>query len=528
MIFKKPYAFLIKKFRLIHIIITILIAFILIKSYNLYSFFSRYVSSVYTTLNDSTPSNYITIFMFLISILIVVLSSSIYFLMKKKEKPRLLYIILSIYYLSYLAIIIYYFVLLKGLESVALSIRDAMVQRDLALIVFLPQIAFLVLSLIRGIGFDIKKFNFSKDLKDLDINEEDNEEFEFVLGLEDYKYKRMFRRKIREFKYYVLENKFVFTILTGLTILVLIIILVFNFTVYNKTYGKKQKINANNLTMQVNNAFLTNVDYKGQIIEKDKYFLVLNMTFSNTSGYSTVLNLSSYQLRISNDIIYPTLSRNNYFLDLGAGYQKEKIENGSTSTYILVYELNEKQKSSKYTLRIIDEIEYKAGSINPKYKNISLRPKVYDSIETVGTSPLKTKVNLYESILDNSSITIDAYELFSKYTYSYEACIRSYCSNKTDVVAPSATKNKTLLVLTGILSLDNSSTFATNSKNTLSFFDAFVQIKYDDKYSLVSNKTPSSILGKYILEVDGGVKNAKKLDLYITTRDKRYIINLKP
>lgn len=528
MILKKPYAFLIKKFRLIHIIITILTGFILIKSYNLYSFFSRYVSSVYTTLNDATPSNYITIFMFLISILIVVLSSSIYFLMKKKKKPHLLYIVLSTYYLVYLAIIIYYFALLKGMESVALSIRDAMIYRDLALIVFLPQVVFLILSLIRGVGFDIKKFNFSKDLKDLDINEEDNEEFEFVFGLEDYKYKRTFRRKIREFKYYVLENKFVFTILTGLTILVLTIILVINFTVYNRTYGRKQKINANNLTMQVNNAFLTNVDYTGQVIEKGKYFLVLNITFTNTSGYSTVLNLSSYQLRISNDIIYPTLSRNNYFVDLGAGYQKEKIENGSTASYILVYELNEKQKAKKYTLRVVDEIIYKTGSINSKYKNISLRPNIYDSIETVGTSPLKTKVNLYESILDNSSIIIDSYELYSKFTYSYEACIRSYCSNKTDVVVPSATKNKTLLVLTGNLNLDNNSSFVTNAKNTLSFFDAFVQIKYDDKFSLVSNKTPSSILGKYVLEVDNGVKNAKKLDLYITTRDKRYIINLKP
>ena len=528
MILKKPYAFLIKRFRLIHIILTVLIAFILIKSYNLYSFFSRYVTSVYTTLNDAVPSNYITIFMFLVSILIIVLSSSIYFLMKKKEKPRLLYIILSTYYLIYLAIIIYYFVLLKGMESMALSIRDAMLYRDLALILFLPQIVFLVLSLIRGVGFDIKKFNFSKDLKELDIKEEDNEEFEFILGLEGYKYKRQFRRKLREFKYYVLENKFVFTILTGLTILVLAIVLIINFTVYNRTYGRKQKVSANNLTIQVNNAFLTNTDYTGQIIEEGKYFLVVNITFKNASGYTTVLNLSSYQLRTSNDIIYPTISRNNYFIDLGAGYQKEKIENGTTTTYILVYELNEKQKSNHYTLRIIDEIDYKAGSINSKYKNILLRPTIYDSIETVSTNPLNTKINLYESILNNSSIEVNSYEFYNKFTYTYEACIRSNCSNKTDVVTPSAIKNKTLLVLTGSLNMDNNSTFATNSKNTLSFFDAFVQIKYDDKYSKVSNKTPSSILGKYILEVDSGVKNAKKIDLYITTRDKRYIINLKP
>ena len=527
MILKKPYAFLIKRFRLIHIILSILLAFLLIKSYNLYSFFSRYISNVYATLSDATPSNYITVFMFLVAVLIIALSLSIFFLMKKKEKPRLLYILLSTYYLIFLIIIIYYFSLLKGLESSSLSIKDAMLYRDLALIIFLPQLPFLIITFIRGIGFDIKKFNFSKDLKELDIEQADSEEFEFVLGGDSYKYKRTIRKCIREFKYYVLENKFIFTILTGLVIAVLSIILVLNFTVYNRTYGKNQKVTANNLAIQINNSYLTNIDYTGQIIEKGKYFLVINTTFTNSSGYSTVLNLSSYQLKLGNKTVYPTLNRNNYFADLGAGYQKEKIENGKSSTYILVYELNENEKSNKYTLHIVDEIEYKAGTINSKYKNVILKPGLYNSIDIIKETGLNTPVTMYESILNNSSIMIEKYEFSSKYTYSYEACIRSHCSNKTDVVVPDATKNKTLLILSGELELDTKSTFATNLKTTLSFFDAFVQIKYDDKMSFVTNKTPSSILGKYILEVDGNAKNAKKIDMYITARNKRYIINLK-
>lgn len=527
MILKKPYAFLIKRFRLIHILITILIGFLLVKSYNLYNFFSRYVGNVYATLSDANPSNYITVFMFLVAILIVSLSLSIFFLMKKKEKPRLLYILLSSYYLFYLVFIIYYFTLLKGLDSSALSIKDAMLYRDLALIVFLPQIAFLIVTGIRGLGFDIKKFNFTKDLKELDIEEADSEEFEFVLGVEGYKYKRVFRRKLREFKYYVLENKFIFSILVGLFIVSMSIVLILNFTVYNRTYGKRQKVTANNLSIQVNNSYLTNIDYTGQIIEKGKYFLVVNMTFTNTSGLSTVLNLSSYELKLPGKTIYPTLSRNNYFVDLGAGYQKEKIENGKSATYILVYELSDNETQKKYTMRIVDEIEYNAGSINSKYKNISLKPSVYNSVDIVKETGLNDQVTMYESILNNSSITIESIDFSSKYTYTYEACIRSNCSNKTDVVVPDATKNKTLLILSGNLVLDGNSTFANNLKTSLSFFDAFVQIKYDDKMSFVTNKTPSSILGKFILEVDNAVKNAKKVDMYITARNKRYIVHLK-
>lgn len=527
MILKKPYAFLIKRFRIIHIILTVLIAFLLTKSYNLYNFFSRYVGNVYATLGDANPSNYITVLTFLVGILIVSLSVSIFFLMKKKEKPRILYILLSTYYLLFLIILIAYFIILKGMESASLSIRDAMIYRDLALILFLPQIGFLIVTFIRGIGFDIKKFNFSKDLKELDLEEEDNEEFEFVLGQNSYKYKRTIRRKLREFKYYFLENKFILSILLGLFIVILSIILIINFTVYNKTYHKNQKISANNLSIQVNNSYLTNIDYTGQIIEKDKYFLVINTTFTNTSGFSTVLNLSSYSLKVGNKTVYPTLTRNNYFVDLGAGYQKEKIENGKSATYILVYELNENDRQKQYTLRIVDEINYKAGTINSKYKNVSLKPLEYNSVEVVKEVKTNTPVMMYESILNNSSLTVNSYEFFSKYNYSYEACIRSNCSNKTDVVTPSAIKNKILLVITASLSVDQTSTFAKNLKTSLSFFDAFVQIKYDDKVSLVTNKTPASILGKYILEVDNGVKNAKKIDMYITARNKRYIINLK-
>ena len=527
MILKKPYAFLIKRFRIIHIILAIFITFLLTKSYNLYNFFSRYVTNIYSTLSDANPSNYITVFMFLISILIIVLSMAIYLLMKRKDKPRLLYVLFSIYYLLYLIVITYYFTVMKSMETVSLSIRDAMIYRDLALIVFLPQIVFLILAVIRGVGFDIKKFNFSKDLKELDLEETDNEEFEFVLGVESYKYKRLARRRIREFKYYFLENKFIFTVLIGLALTVTAIIIVLNATVYNKTYGKNQKVIANNLAIQINNSYLTNIDYTGQTIEKGKYFLVINTTFTNTSGFSTVLNLSSYQLKIGDQTLYPTITRNNYFIDLGAGYQKEKIENGKTATYILVYELNESERASQYTLRIVDEIEYNAGSINSKNKNIVLKPLLVDTLETVSESSLNTEVNMYASILNNSSIIVESYSFTNKFTYNYEACIRSSCTNKTDVVAPDSTKNKTLLVFNGNINIDANSTFAKNLKTSLSFFDAFVEIKYDNKTSSVKNKTPTSVLGKYILEVDSAVKNAKKVDMYITARNKRYIINLK-
>lgn len=527
MILKKPYAFLIKHFRIIHLILTSLIGYVLYRSFKIYGFFSRYVENVYATIGDATPSNYITIFIFLTVIIIISFSLAMYLLMRKKEKPKTFYVLLSVYYLLYFVGLILYFVLFKSMETSSLSIRNAMVLRDFTLIITLPQIGFLIMSLIRSVGFDIKKFNFSKDLKELSINEGDNEEFEFVLGVDSYKYFRSIRRWLREFKYYILENKFMFTILTGLAAITLIILVILNFTVYNRTYNKNQKFTANNLTIQVNNSYLTNIDYKGEEISNGKYFLVTNITFTNKSGLSTVLDLNNYQLVTKNGSVYPTLSRNSYFVDLGAGYSKDKIEKNTIANYILVYELNKNQVSKKYTLRIIDEVEYKAGTMNAKTKEVSLKPTVYDEIETVGNYKMGNPVTFYESILGNSLLTINSYEFKNKFTYKYEACVRYDCQDVTDVVVADATKDKTLLVLNGNLVIAEDSTFYKNLKKSLSFFEAFVQIRYDDKISPVINATPTSLSEQYILQVPSAASKASNLDLVITIRNKKYVLNLR-
>lgn len=483
--------------------------------------------NVYATLGDSNTSSYVTIFMFLVAIIIIAFSLAMYLLMRKKEKPKNLYIGLSSYYILYFIGLILYFLVFRSMESSQLTIRNAMIIRDISLIVMLPQVVLLILSLIRGVGFDIKKFNFSKDLKELDITEEDNEEFEFVFGVDSYKYFRYLRRRIREFKYYVLENKFMFTILMSLTCAVLLIVTILNFTVYNKTYFKNQKVHANNLTLEVNNSYLTNLSYDGSIISDDTYFLIVNITFTNSSGQSTVLELQNYELLTKSGKVYPTLSRSSYFPDFGAGYAKEKIENNTAQTYILVYELSKKDVAKKYTLKIIDEIEYKAGTIHSKHRNISLKPNSYTKLETIGNYNVSSPVTMYDSILNNTSLLVNSYEFKNKLTYQYEACAASNCRNVTDVVTADAAKAKTLLVLSGNLKLDKDSTFSKNVKNQMSFFDAFVKIRYDDKIGPVIDATPKSLLDQYVLQVDEKVANAQNVDLVITIRNKQYILKLK-
>lgn len=526
-ILKKPYAFLIKHFRLIHFILTIMIGYILVRSIKIYNFFSRYVENVYSTLGDAVPSNYITGFMFVVVVLIISFALLMYLLMSNKKKPKTLYIILSIYYLAFFIGLISYFMLFKNMDSYSITIKNAMVLRDLTIIVVIPQFVFLILSFIRSVGFDIKKFNFGSDLKELDLTESDSEEFEFVLGVDSYKYLRFIRRRLREFKYYILENRFMFILLFGLLIASISTMIILHFTVYNRTYKVNQRIRANNLIINVNNSYLTNLDYSGNLIEKNKYFLVTNMSITNNSGLSTVLDLTNYELITKNGTVYPTITRNNYFLDLGTGYSKDRIENGKEEEYILVYELKENQVQDNYTIRIIDEIEYSAGTINSKVKNIDLKPNKYLDSKEIGTSKLKERVDMFETVLNNTSLQINSYSISNKYTFQYEACIRGNCQNKTEAIVADTGNDKTLIILSGEVNLDQNSHFAKNKKSTISFFEAFAKIRYDDKISTVRDLTPSSLIDKYLLEVDNKVNKANNIDLIISVRGKNYTINLK-
>ena len=527
MILKKPYAFLIKSFRLIHLILAVMIGFLLYKTYNIYTFFNRFVNNIYSAL-DALPSEYISVFMFLITVIIVSFSLAMYLLMKQKKKPKFFYVFTCSYYLIYFFVIIYYFSVFKSMDTKTLSIFNAMVLRDISLILLLPQIPLFVVSLIRGVGFDIRKFNFSKDLRELDLSEKDSEEFEFVMGIDSYVYLRYFRKRIRELRYYVLENKFIFSILFGLLGGIFLIIIIANYTIFNRSYKVNQSFIANNMRIQVNNSYLTNLDFGGNVIEKDKNFLVVNLTFTNNSGTSTVLDLTNYVLQTKSGKIYPTLDYNKYFVDLGAGYSKERIVAGTTSNYILVYELKNKEDlKDKYKLDVINSVEYRAGSLNTNKKRIGLKPEKSFKIKNVGTYKLKDKVELDKSVLNDSDFTLNEYENKSTFTYNYEACIRSNCTEMVDVINADATNNSTLVILKGVLEISNDTAFAKNRKYSSSFFDAFVKVKYDDKLSNVKDVTPTSLKDEYVLEVNKDVENASKVDVLVIVRDKKYTINIR-
>ena len=535
MILKKPYAFLIKHFRIFHLLLLLPIAYLINKTFKIVTFFRTYVSNNYTTNIINLAGEHINFFMYLAVLMIIVIVIPIYYLMRQKEKSTKLYFFTLIYYIFLFILISIFHSILSGMERDVISAQTARAYRDISFVLCIPEYFFFIYTLIRGIGFDVKQFNFANDLKDMEITDIDSEEFEFSINVEGYKIKRNLRRFIREFNYYIKENVFIFSCI-GIVIAITIITgLYMHFRVYNRTYRESDRMTHNFFNMEIEDSMLTNMKMDGTIIKEGKYYLVLKLLIENKSTNSYELDYTNFRLVINNENIYPTLDRGEYFIDYGTPYYKEKIKGGTSNTYALVYELDKSQIQNEYEIRILENIDYRIGEVTPQYKILNLKPTKVMDIKTLDTYEIGKTINLKDTALGYTTFKLNDYQLTNSYIYDYDYCYsNNNCTKLKDMLTPDTTgiiEKTTLLVLNMEYSLDKTTVYASNIKTDTKFFDNYLSIEYTNgdttKILSLKNRTTNKMKNALVFELREEVNNADSINLLITVRNQRYKIKLK-
>ena len=531
MIVKKPYAFLIKYFRIIHLLLFLPIVYLIIKTRNIVAFFRDYVANNYTTNILNIVNQYISLPMYLAVILIIVSAVAIFYLMKQKNKSTKLYVFTIGYYIILFLLIVVAHNILGNMERDVITAQTARAYRDISQVIVLPQYFFAVYMLIRGIGFDIKQFNFANDLKDLEISEEDREEVELSINVEGYKIKRTIHRFFREFSYYVQENKLIFSCILVVLFLVVGRMIYVNYFVNNRTYIISDKMTHQNFSMEISDSIVTNLDYDGNLIVPGKYFLVLKLDIENTYNRDYVLDYNNFRLVINNKNVYPTLDRGHHFVDFGKAYQGQKIKANSSDSYVLVYEIDEKDLSNSYTVKILDGIIYGENSVSSQYKTLKLRPRLINKINERDSIELGKIITMNSSSLGYSTLEIkDAY-LSPSYTYEYEKCVaNSSCQTVKEKITPdlNTAPSKTLLVLKAVFNRDNNSYYYKANRN---FFNDFVSVRYTKdnvtKILDVKDLTTRNMQDSFVLELNKEIEQADSMELLITIRHVRYVVKIK-
>lgn len=533
MIIKKPYAFLIKHFRIIHVVLSVFLVFLVTKTHAVFKFFNDYVKNGFYTYSNNLTTSYINFYMFLAIIFVIVLASFVYLLMRWKKKSRVLYISICLFYFVLFIGLLFYFNVFNTILNTTLDVRTVRAYRDIIVILYLPQYLFLGFSLVRAIGFDIKKFDFKKDLEELDIAEEDQEEIEVTFGQNSYKYKRKARRILREIKYYALENKFFFGVICSTVFLVIVFFVYTNISIFGKKIKESEYFNVNGVIFRVMDSYISDVDFRGDNILDNKRYVVIKVSMDNTNTGRVNLSTETLRLMLDDEFYFPIYTKSDYFKDLGEGYYKNTLYPGEQYEFLIIFEVPQDKKFDKALFRMVDDVSLISGEISAKYKDVSLDLKSFIDKSEPSNYKVGDAISLEESTLFGSEIMFNSFDIGDRFTEMYTYCIVDCYSGIEDIKAETLGRDiRTILKLNFDLDLEKDlyvNKYLTSNSNFISMFVSVIYtINGQEKVYNPIVKNLKNIETKNVyMEVPNEIKNASSIKLKVSIRDKVYFVNLK-
>lgn len=435
MIIRKPYAFLIKYFKIIHITLFFLIIYLVIKTRNLYIFFKDFSSTGTYTYIENMATNYVTVFMIITSIILIGLLLSIFFLMKQKEKKVKFYLFATIFYSVTFLLLIYFFNVFNNLEFNSYSNQSLVLFRDITMVMYYLNYIFLTVSFVRGFGFNVKKFNFEKDLKELDISDEDREEIEVGSGIDYENIGNFVRKRKRNISYYFKENSFILIVFSIILILSFSTYIAFNKFVTNKIYNEGEVVFINDLEYVINSSFIVTED-------KKSYYLIVDYNVVNNTDSDRELNINNSKIKIGDNNYYPKTNLGSKFDEYGEVYKKQKIKSNTSNNYILIFELD--NDYNNIILELFNYKEEKGIDAIFHYKNISLNLYKF-SDKYLGEFKLNNTINLDNTYYKKGNLSIINYEVLEQENYTYKICTGEICKEYNRTISASG-KNKILKI----------------------------------------------------------------------------------
>ena len=516
MIFRKPYAFLIKNFKKIHIFLLVLSLYIAYKLVDINLFVNEFMQFGTYDYFTNPITNHITILLRIALLLVVIGSTSILFLLYYKKKPWKIYLVPIIEYLLLFFVLGMISGFFKGYSS-DVKTTDLRLSRDLLLIFLMGQLPAIGIFVMRVFGLDIRKFQFNTDEEFLQLSEEDREEFEVNINVDYYSFKRTYRKLIRNIKYFYLEHKKICkTIIT-------VFIVFCGFQIYksifvtHKSYKEGSDYNVNGYTIKVHNSYFTDKDYKGDVISKKSNFVVLDLTVTNHAAPRKLV-IENFHLKNGiSDFVTTESTYAKEFQDFGKAYEDVKeLKRDEAFHFIIVYKVDKKLNRDQFNLYYQE---------NDYLRKIKLNVKDVSKIEEL--EPINLGDNMNFSLGNNKqNVSFDYFEFSDYIEYSVRTCTVSSCAiNTFDYTAPADNK---------VLKLDFSST-SFEGKDMVDFSKDYGKIIYVDnsngedeeveidfRYPLTRTAT-----GKYLYAlVPSAVESTSSLKIIYIIRNKKYIYKL--
>ena len=522
MIFKKPYAFLIRHFKLIHLIMVFLLGYLILKTNYIINFLNVYMEAKKIVIGNSLVDPLFSVYIYVAIAIFFFLSSVILILMISKRKNFLFYLLNVV-----LAIILFYFFTLAQntigtMEREVVTLKTIRLVRDFLTIGILLGTTSFLGCFNRTIGFNFKSLSFKNDSDDLQVESSDSEEFELDLSIDSNDFRRKMNRRLRNFKYTYAEHKFMFNITILLVVLISSLLIPYFTGRFEHTYKENELYTTSDYIMGITGSYVTDRDYEGKMIDNGSQFVVLKLSIKKRFDYKSTFRSSSAFL-IGSKNYHATTEYSDSFIDLGNVYDDQELSK-ETTEYLLVYELPNNEDVDNLIFEYND-------SSNEKEYQTKLTPKSLDSIMANKDYKLGQTIEIAENI--KADLKIDSYEISNRYKLDYKFCIENdKCYDSVEYLYPtlSGRDNNVLIKLEGSIEIDKT---VKNIKNLTDFITEFGSIDYEKEKKRYSENefevvTPNNANSKdYYLSVDKDIKKADKIYLSFKFRDNNYRYILK-
>lgn len=530
MVLRKPYAFIIKHFKLLHLALLACLIFILITMNDINNLFENFQRA--NTLMYAGADVYVNNVVYLFLLVIIGLAGVIFWILRFKKKPTTLYLLLIIYGVALVPVYAYLFSLLTSMIDNLTNLDTIILAKDISMIATWPSYIFIAICFIRGIGFNLKQFNFSKDLKELQIDEKDNEEVEVTFGQNNYKYLRFIRRTIRECKYYILENKFAISCVCGLLAIVLVIVGINYYNEYMKVLAASEATSVNGIAYTVRKSYVTTRDYNGDTIKPGYKYVVVDMSFHNLTSTNRAIDIDLITLANGKLSYNPIMTKNEKFYDLGVYYNRgEVLEADETMDAIIAFELPGGARTNDLKLRIRYAIENKVSDVISRYRLFDIHPRNIDSKAEKNNYNINQLMRINPVGINRFDLKITGYKVLDIYDNKYVLCSSlDKCMPLSNVITPNQKELYTMLEIDydSVLYEDNKFSKTLNTYNKI--FEHYLVINYEilgRKYSI--NAKPiakSDVDNKLFVLVDRKIANATDIDLEFNFRNNVYCVSL--
>ena len=529
MILRKPYAFLIKHFKLIHLIMTFCMGILIYQTNVLLEFFNDFIGSGQAIVGTEVVSNLFNSYTYLFIVIILLTSLVILVLMIFKNKPKFYYISNMVGYGLLIALYVYAISTIGQMQEGLVDERITRAIRDFLNIIFIFQIYSIFISFIRSIGLDVKKFDFDQDAQDLNITDKDNEEFEVNVEFDSHTLKRKLKRNYRNFKYYLVENKMMLSIVGGVIILAGAIWMMISLFDREVVYNTGQTFAPLNYQITIVDSYITDKDYRLNKITEDGTTLAVVKFKIRTLNKTTKFVFGKLALQLGDNKYYHTNEYASKLTDLGKTYINQNLTD-AFQEFLLVYEIPTNIDLESMKLVYIEQVV--EGNIKKEFDNINVKisPIILDENGIEDIISIRQNYVVATGILGGYELKLNEFEIGKNLKINYNKCVsQNECYNFYEIVEPllSGISDKAVLRLN--MNMGNMQDGGIGFNSLITQFGS-VQYKIGDglKTSPITTAINTNTKdNNYYFEIKRDVLEAEKIDLVIRVRNNTYRFRLK-